>query len=112
MAYKITFLPLYADPVFSYEVSLEGKNFKLKFSVNTRQNLYHIDILSGADVMLVSGVALLPESPLCDKYDLTAYGLTGYFYLGRLNDKVLFEELDTDFLSSYFFLVYINKDTE
>lgn len=112
MTYRLTALPLYADPVFSYSVSLEGQNIELRFYTNTRQNRYHFDVVADDGSIILEGLPLLPNTPIGDKYDLSEFGLTGYFYLGLFNQDVDFSALSSTSLVDYCYFLYINEVTE
>lgn len=107
---KVTMLPLYKDAAFEYQCSLQGNNFKLRFYVNVRQNRYHFDILTDDDTEVLTGLSLLALAPICSEYDLSDFGLTGYFYLGLNNNDIVFSELDTDFIADYCFFCYVHEE--
>lgn len=112
MSYTLVNLPIYPDPFYDYTVDLQGESIKLRFVVNVRQNLYHFDVVSDSDVVIVEGVALLPNTPLCERYDLSSFGLTGYFYLAPINLNTSFENLSTESLPDYYQFFYVFEDEE
>lgn len=105
---KITFLPLYALPAYNYSVSLSGLNITLSFTLNTRQNIYHIDLLDEAQQPLLQGLALLPETPLGDLYRLV--GLSGYFYLQPVSEKISWNNTDPLLIANSYTFAYISEE--
>ncbi len=96
MTEQVTFLPMYALSSFTYTMSLQGKHFTFNFYVNSRNNLYYMDIIDSAGNNIVNGVCLTVGSPLLANMDYSAAGLTGYFIVVRDNTN------NTDYSSAPF----------
>ncbi len=74
-------LPLYNDPYFSYDIDLQGTNRKLTFRWNERASSWHFDIIHDTGEPVVLGVRMVKNYPMLIDYELTGFGLNGYFAL-------------------------------
>lgn len=111
MSQKVVALPLYSLGDFEYQVRLQGINVLLRFYLNSRQGVYHLEIYDASKQPLIQGLALLPETVILDEPVLEYAGLTGYFFLYPLSDKFT-GELPQDPLTTpqYFGFAYIFEE--
>lgn len=111
MSQRVVNLPLYPLGDFEYRVRLQAVDVTLRFYLNTRQNLYHMEIYDSEKSPLYLGLPLVPETVLMDEPVLEPQGLTGYFFLypfGEKSDGALPPDMTT--LNQYFGLVYIFEE--
>ena len=79
MTLKEVALPLFSEPDYSYQVSLEGSSYKLRFTYNSLMELYTMAIYDVDGNPLVSGVGLVPNYTICADYVIE--GLSGTFLM-------------------------------
>lgn len=98
-------LPLFDDPSYSYNVSLEGNSYNLKFEYNERDGLYFLSLSDVDNNLIVGGVALVPNYPILLDYPILA--LSGFIWMDEISD-IIFEPYKQypDKLSQYYTLSY------
>lgn len=78
-------LPLFSDPSYQYNISLENRSRQLIFNWNDRTESWYMDVLNDDGTVVMLGVKLVPQYPIAVDYKLDAYGMTGYFILMQKN---------------------------
>lgn len=104
-------LPLFDDPSYSYNVSLEGNSYDLKFEYNERSNLYFLSLSDADDNLIVGGEALIPTYPILIDYALPL--LSGFIWMEEVSNTVFqpYKQFP-DKLSQYYTLSYSYDDGE
>lgn len=104
-------LPLYNDPFYSYQVSLENVSYSIEIKYNERQKLWHLSLFNDDDTPVIQGLALVPDYPIMQDY--TNLGLEGYFWLKPI-PKIKTEKYieEPEYLSQYYTLSYIYNYVE
>lgn len=99
-------IPLFADPFYSYSISLEGNSYILQFLYNERAELYYLSLFDVENNPLVQGEALVPNYPIFKDYAILA--LNGWFWLEEKAD-IITEPYKTypDKLNEYYNMYYI-----
>lgn len=105
MAMVAVALPLFDDPSYSYNVSLEGNSYNLKFEYNERDGLYFLSLSDVDNNLIVGGVALVPNYPILLDYPILT--LSGFIWMDEISD-IIFEPYKQypDKLSQYYTLSY------
>lgn len=106
MTLKYVELPLYEEKDYSYAVALEGDSYRLRFTYNSVMQLYTFSIADADQVVLISGVGLVPNYPMLADYIVG--NLTGVLLLSPKSDKdIEFYKLYPDKIHLYYELSYI-----
>ena len=77
---KIQRFPTYTDNKWNIVVDIEGNTFTLQFRWSERESSWHFDVIDSSDVYVAAGVKVVADYPMLEGYDITSYGLSGYFY--------------------------------
>lgn len=104
-----TRLPLYKDHRYRYAATLGQKKVTMKFYYNKRDKSWHMDVSEQEGVSLIQGLKLLPGVIHGFDFDLSFYGLDGYFLMTPVADNIAFEEIDPESLYQYYNLVYVEE---
>ena len=80
-----TVMPLYDEPFYSYDISLNKVSYHIKFIFNQQNNLYTLNLYTSDKTPIVEGVSLVPNYPLLD--NLVHEGWTGFLYMATIADK-------------------------
>jgi hypothetical protein len=78
-------LPLFAEPSYQYNASIENKSRVFKFNWNDRLCAWHMDIANDDGTVIVEGIRLVPSYPMLMDYQLDKFDMTGYFVLMQQN---------------------------
>lgn len=98
-------LPLRNDvPGFEYEVELEGVAWRLEYTWNPREGLWHLDLRTAAGVDVLLGLPLVVDYPLLLTYRSLLTLPPGEFFMVDLEG--LGEEAGRDTLGTRFQLLY------
>ena len=82
-------LPLYTDPSYQYNASLENQSRRFRFNWNDRTASWYMSLYNDDGSVIVEGYKLVPQFPMMVDYDLSSLGLTGYFLLVQRNANQL-----------------------
>lgn len=100
-------LPLYTTTSYRYSVSLEGTSFNIKIYWNSRAAQWIMDLYEEDQTEIVTGTAIVPQFPILQNFELSAYDLSGYFVLLPVNIAVTDTISDgSDVMPSFFNLYY------
>tara|TARA_R110000744_G_C19371770_1_gene563166 strand:+ start:36674 stop:37000 length:327 start_codon:yes stop_codon:yes gene_type:complete len=106
---KFISLPLYSDYFYSYNVSLEGVSYNIKFKYNTRSQQWSFDLYSRDNTPVILGIVLVPNYPIMFDYEID--NLTGYFWLTEIpsisDNKI---EQYPEALNKYYRLYYTYEE--
>ncbi len=94
-------LPLYGDPVYTYTTKIGANSYKLKFTLSTRQRIYHIDIFDSAGNAYAEGISLVDG--------IVTRIEDGFLCLVKIDRKEFSDTAPTE-LYKYFTLLYISLD--
>lgn len=104
-------IPLFADPFYSYSISLEGNSYTLQFLYNERAQLYFLSMLDAENNPVVLGEAVVPTYPIFRDYALPL--LSGWFWLEE-KANILSEpyKVYPDKLNEYYnmYYIYVTED--
>lgn len=75
-------LPVYQSPNYSYNISLEGTAYRLRFTYNERCERWCMDLMLPDGTPLVVGEAISVEYPMFIDYNIE--GLTGWFFFAPI----------------------------
>lgn len=107
MAFFRKELPLYADPDYSYVVSLDRIAYRIRFYYNERMQQWVIDLRYANGDPVILGEAVVEQYPMFLDY---ATELTGYFWLEPIG-KNQNETVSNPFhLSKYYKLFYYYEE--
>ena len=98
---RVVKLPLFPDPSYAYEVSLEGRSYKIE--------LHYIERNQSDGRLLLAGKRVVFKYPMIIHHILP---LTGYFYfdpIGVMENYTVRERLRLD---KYFNLYYVYEEEE
>lgn len=103
-------MPLYSDPFYSYDVSLESNSYTFKTYYNERARgwFFNLSVKGGDDLVL--GERLVAEYPILADYALE--NLSGFLFLEPVGASVEKYRTDPFELSKWFRLFYIYDDGE
>jgi hypothetical protein len=106
-------LPLYSDPSYQYNAPVENQSRRFKFNWNDRTATWQMDVYNEDGTPILIGQRLVAQYPMFVDYDLSVYGLTGYFMLIQKNANQLGRDnsLITDIPERYS-LFYIYEEAE
>lgn len=108
MALQYVPMPLYADPFYTYRISLEGNSYTFNVYYNERAEGWFFDLYEEAGTPVVLGERLVANYPILLDYALE--NLTGYMYLEPIGNSVERYRTDPFLLSKYFRLFYLYED--
>lgn len=109
MADKYVDLPLFNSPDYKFSIALEGSYYTIRITYNETMQLSTMQIKDVDGNMLIAGVGLVPNYPICLDYVLE--GLTGTFLLIPISDKnIEFYKLYPTRLKDYYTLSYLYDD--
>jgi hypothetical protein len=72
-------LPLYEDYFYSYSVTLESNVYNIEIYYNDYSKKWFMDIYTEDQVLVLAGVALVPEYPIA--IDYVVPNISGFFWL-------------------------------
>jgi hypothetical protein len=87
MTQVITTLPLFSDPSYQYNASIENQSRLFRFNWNDRTKTWQMDIYNEDSTPVVLGHRLVPQYPMFIDYQLSKNGITGYFMLVQENSN-------------------------
>lgn len=103
-------LPLYNEPDYQYQISLEDNSYTLRFIYNGTMKLYTLSIYDVDQNPVCCGVGLVPNYPIIGNYSLP--NLTGFFLMtAKSKTQSEFYKLYPNKLASYYTLSYIRNET-
>ena len=80
-------LPLYNEPDYSYDVSLNRTSYTIRMFYNERSRSWHMDLQDQEGEYIFQGVRIAEETPLYSgSKDAIADG--GYFYLMPVGERL------------------------
>lgn len=106
-----TEIPLFSDPIYQYNISIENRSRQLRFKWNDRTSSWYMDLYNEDGTEVLLGIKLVPQYPIAVDYNMGGYGLTGFFILLQKNINQLGREnsLITDIPERYS-MFYINNE--
>lgn len=81
MTTVLTELPLFTDLDYVYGINIEGQSKQIRIYWNARCGMWHMDLRNEDQTEIAMGVPLVIEYPILIDFQMTDYGLTGYFVL-------------------------------
>lgn len=106
-------LPLYADPTYQYNASIEGVSRLFRFKWNDRTKSYQMDVLNEDGTPVLLGQRLVSNYPMFVDYPLSKYNLTGYFVMLPRNTNQLANKIASlEQVSERYSLFYIYEELQ
>lgn len=112
MAFSITQLPLFVDPYYRYSIALEDQQRFMNFYWNEREGHWMFDLYNSSNVPVLLGQKLVADYQIAADYDLSGYGITGYFLVSPNNAESKLDVGDKNTLATRFTLFYIYETGE
>ena len=106
---RVVKLPLFPDPSYAYEVSLEGRSYRIELHYIERNQSWVMNIYESDGRLLLAGKRVVFKYPMIIHHILP---LTGYFYfdpIGVMENYTVRERLRLD---KYFNLYYVYEEEE
>jgi hypothetical protein len=103
-------LPLFNEPDYIYQVSLEDNSYSLRFTYNQVMKLTTLSIYDVDQKPVCCGVGLVPNYPIILSYALPE--LTGAFIMAsKAAVDTEFYKIYPENLATYYTLSYIRNET-
>jgi len=81
-------IPVRSDiPAYSFQITLEGTVFTLRFRFNTRLDRWVMDVNDVDDLPIITGVPLLYGLPLLDRYKLSNLPLGQFVIIDETGEE-------------------------
>lgn len=103
----VTELALSSLPNYSYRASLNGNSFIFEYTLNERQQAYHLKIMDVNGNPLVSGLRLLPNTVIGNVLDLSDKGFIGYLWMLPKTLTPEFDQIPPSEIGNYYRLFHV-----
>lgn len=102
-------LPLYPDPSYFYEVSLQGRTYRLEFNFIERTQSWTMNIFNSDGEALLTGKRVVTRYPMTIHHNLPFSGVFYFEPVGVLENYTLEEKIRLD---KYFNLYFIYDEED
>lgn len=91
---------------YIFTANLNNEIFRLQFHWNSREEIWYMSILDSNEILILSGVKLVPNYDIIDRYRYLPGMPKGRFVLSRLpgnpDTRVTFENFGVSFILIFF----------